>query len=230
MQIQWAVPSSASYRLDGREIHIWRAYHTSALWNRKALTTLLSIKERARAEDFIRKPHATSFLIQRGLLRIILGRYLGKDPKGLRFAYGPHGKPRLASKEYSGLEFNLSHSHELTLFAISNVGPIGVDLEYMRRTFDYQRIAKRFFSTDDMRLAGQKWGSDMKEAFFDIWVRHEARLKAHGSGLMSKQRDLASNCNSINFSPAPVYKASIAGMEKSWNLQGWDAMAIDRPL
>src|ERR1700722_9480355 len=87
------------------------------------------------------------FVVARGVLRELLGRYLQQSPESLAFSYGPHGKPAL-SGEYasSGLWFNLSHSAGLAVYAIARERNLGIDVEHIRPESAGDEIAERFFS------------------------------------------------------------------------------------
>ena len=121
-----------------------------------------------------------NFLFCRSMLRMLIASYLGASPAELHFAYSAHGKPSLA--EPSGnLEFNLSHSHGMALFAFSRGRKIGVDVEHIRHDLNVQDIAGRFFSVAEQQELSQC--SDMYDAFFHCWTRKEAFVKARGEGL-----------------------------------------------
>lgn len=135
---------------------------------------LLTLDEQERAARF-RFPHLqSSFSLARGALRILAGRYLNTDPAGIRFEYGPNGKPSLAGG--ARLKFNVSHSGALALFAFTLDCEIGVDVEEIRPMPDREQIAARFFSAQEAAEPG---------AFFRLWTRKEAYIKALGEGLSS---------------------------------------------
>jgi 4'-phosphopantetheinyl transferase len=88
---------------------------------------LLSADERARAGQFMFDRDRRRYIAARARLRIILARYVGQAPAALQFHYGPHGKPAL-----DGISFNLSHSADLALLAVSRGTVVGVDIERVR--------------------------------------------------------------------------------------------------
>ena len=66
---------------------------------------------------------------------------------GRRIETGEYGKPYFAdAKATLGLKFNLSHSNQLALIAISRDREIGVDIEYIRPNFVTDEVAGHFFS------------------------------------------------------------------------------------
>jgi len=145
------------------------------------LTRLLSADEQERASRFRFDVHRRRYVVGRGALRRLLGAYLGADPAGLRFGYGPRGKPGLP--DWPGLGFNLSNSEDLALAGFLRDREIGVDVEYMKEMDDLESIASRFFSASEVQALSSVPREQKKEAFFNCWTRKEAYLKAVGEGL-----------------------------------------------
>jgi 4'-phosphopantetheinyl transferase len=109
---------------------------------------------------------------------------LDADPACLDFADGPHGKPALASAfADKGIHFNLSHSESLALIAVTRLGPVGVDLEKIRAVRNDGELAARFFSTHENGVFQAVPKDGQAEAFFNLWTRKEAWLKATGEGI-----------------------------------------------
>ena len=129
-----AAPPAASVWLEapnwpelGRdEVHVWRAaldLNATAIRN---FEQTLSKDECAQAAKFRFPKHRRRFIARRGLIRDIIARYLGLDPAQLEFQRGPHGKPALAAwPGEDTIQFNLSYSHGLALFAIASGREIG---------------------------------------------------------------------------------------------------------
>jgi 4'-phosphopantetheinyl transferase len=142
----------------------------------------LSPDESRRASRFHFERDRRRFAAARGVLRELLGRYLGVDPSALVFSYGPQGKPALASP-WKGLRFNVSHSGGLALLAFSTDHEIGVDIEQERPVPEMDSIAERHFSpreSAELRLLEER---ERRRAFFHCWTRKEAFVKAVGDGL-----------------------------------------------
>ncbi len=123
-----------------------------------------------------------------GVLRSLLGAYLGLDPASLRFERGEHGKPRLAETAASRLaggapHFNLSHSGGLTVVAISRRWPVGIDLELPGQRRDYLALARRAFGAAAAERLRRLAAERREREFLRLWTRHEARLKCLGGGL-----------------------------------------------
>src|SRR5947199_10750328 len=124
---QWNSPPE-SLLLDRDEVHVWRATLDLPISRLQALEQILAADERTRANKFHFPEDRMHFIVARGVLRAILGRYLSRDPRTLQFCYNQYGKPTLAGEASSGsLFFNVSHSHGMALYAISYIQTIGID-------------------------------------------------------------------------------------------------------
>lgn len=170
--------------------HIWRInlLQTAGL---DAYLPGLSPHEQERALRFYFPHHRVRFAVAHAVLRQILATYLNAGPLELEFTTGEHGKPALRSDpgaDRAGLHFNLSHSGDVALLAVSHHGPVGVDVEYWRDGVEHLEIAERFFSPyerDALRRAAQPPlpPQALVRAFFSTWSRKEAYLKATGHGI-----------------------------------------------
>jgi len=173
------------------DVHVWRANLTAIP---DELCGLLCDEERARAERLLSERSRRLWMRSRAVLRALLGRYLQRDPRELRFATGTHGKPALSvhppepggepePTPSAGISFNLSHSGGLALYAFAATGAVGVDVELSRRRIDAVAIAARTFGPAEAeRLEGLDPVTRQRE-FLRAWVRHEAALKCLGVGI-----------------------------------------------
>lgn len=166
------------------EAQVWRIGLDPPPGRLAELDALLSAGERQRAERFAFPHLRRRFVVARGALRTILGRYLELTPEAIRFRYAPRGKPALAEPPESPLRFNLSHSHELAVCAVTLGREVGVDVEWVERAgLELERLAAAFFSPTERAVLAGLPESDRAVAFFDCWTRKEAYLKARGEGL-----------------------------------------------
>ncbi|MYA22450.1 MAG: 4'-phosphopantetheinyl transferase superfamily protein, partial [Gemmatimonadetes bacterium] len=165
MTISWETPSSWP-RLSDDEIHVW-CVELDAAGKEAALAACLSEEERGRASGLLSGTHQRRFVAARGMLRQLLGRYLGQDPGAVAFARGAHGKPFLTE---GGLDFNVSHTHELALYAIARDREVGVDVEWMRPQVAHEQIAARFFSLEEQEALAQVPDEERRAAFYNIWT------------------------------------------------------------
>jgi len=177
-------PSPAMLTLSSAEVHVWQACLNPAASYVEDLQRALSADELQRAARFHFPRDRRRYTVARGVLRDILGRYLGRPPSELLFRYSAYGKPALADDfDVAGVRFNVSHSHEMGLFAVTCGREVGVDIEYLGREIRGEEIAEHFFSAQE-RANLRALPAEMKHrAFFNCWTRKEAYIKAHGEGL-----------------------------------------------
>jgi 4'-phosphopantetheinyl transferase len=90
---------------------------------------------------------------------------------------------RLERDSVRALHFNMSHSHELALCAVSTRREVGIDLEYLRPMPEAVQLAKRFFSRAEHALIQAVPVEEQVPVFFRLWTAKEAYLKATGKGL-----------------------------------------------
>ena len=174
-------PPPAALALAGDEVHVWRVDVRSAYANRDDLWRVLAKDERQKATNLLFEDDRKRFVVSRGVLRVLLGRYLCVQPGSLVFGHNPHGKPYLLGT--AGVRFSVSHSHDLVLLAFVRDRDIGVDVEHIREDLGLDEIAARHFSTREVAALRSLPNSLRKEAFFACWTRKEAFAKAKGRGL-----------------------------------------------
>ena len=177
-------PAPKDLILADHEVHVWRAQLELPSSQVQRLRGILTHDELDKAKRFFFETDRQRFIVARGTLRSILSRYITIYPGHLRFYYNQYGKPFLALDSSSALlNFNLSHSGSMALFAIARNMEIGVDVERVRSDFEYEEIAKRFFSVNEVSILRTIPTEKKREAFYHCWTRKEAYIKAHGKGL-----------------------------------------------
>lgn len=170
--------------LGDRLVHVWQFSLDRTAAELHQCQAALSNDERDRAARFLRPELRDRFTAGRGLLRILLGRYLSVAPESLEFVYNSYGKPALAGPaSTAGIEFNLSHSGALGLLGLSRERQLGVDVEVLRDNVRCESLAERFFSPAEVADLVSLPGADRRLAFFRCWTRKEAYIKALGRGL-----------------------------------------------
>lgn len=184
-------PSSVIWRrpldvftLSRGNVHIWRAALDLDAAVARQLGHTLSANELVRADRFHFAKDRRRFVARRGILRSILGQYLGAAPQNLRFDTNPYGKPALIDQlGTDAVWFSLSHSGGLALIAVARAQEVGVDLEQLDNRVEVHQIARRFFAPREITAIRSLPRSDQAVAFFACWTRKEAYIKARGQGM-----------------------------------------------
>ena len=166
--------------LPTNEIHIWTVPLIVDPAELARLGGLLSDCERERARRFIHIPSRDQFTITRARLRLLLGRTLGIDPMCVMFGSSNTGKPTLPG---TSLSFNVSHTQGLALIALAGGREIGVDVERIRPQPTHLDMATRYFTPAESQRLNALSPTESERAFFHVWTRKEAFLKAIGLGL-----------------------------------------------
>jgi len=124
-------------------------------------------------------------------MREILGKYTGDAPRDVALAFENLGKPFFADPQHNAdFQFNFSNSSDTAICAVTRNQPIGVDLERMRPMSDMFGLAKRYFAESETKALFALPESKQTDAFFRLWTRKEAWLKAIGKGLTFPLRDV----------------------------------------
>jgi 4'-phosphopantetheinyl transferase len=179
----WPSPPD-SLLLPELEVHAWRISLDQSSAFENELFEILAFDERERANRFHFARDRSHFIVARGFLRQLLGRYLRTSAREILFDYSAYGKPALAGDYVgSGLRFNVSHSHGVALYALMCNCEIGVDVEHIRDDFNVEEIARRFFSRGEVEALVALPADEWIPAFFRCWTRKEAFIKATGKGL-----------------------------------------------
>lgn len=170
--------------LGSGEVHVWTASLDAPGSTVARLRALLDAGEQERADRFLFEDGRRQFTVGRGVLRVLLGRYLAIDPRAVRFRYNAYGKPMLAEvHDGEDLQFNLSHSGSVVVYAFARGRELGIDVESIRPDFATEAIAQRFFAPAEV-AALRGVADDLRtQAFFTCWTRKEAFIKARGKGL-----------------------------------------------
>ncbi|MBK8552594.1 MAG: 4'-phosphopantetheinyl transferase superfamily protein [Ignavibacteria bacterium] len=174
--------------LQENEVHIYHHSIDTPSGGISNFEKLLSEDELKRANRFRFEKDRNHFITGRGLLRIILSRYLDVSPAGINFSYQEKGKPYLKN---NSLKFNLAHSGGKAVYALTMNNEVGVDLEVMKDLPDALDIASRFFSESEVQEFQSVSEENVKTAFYNCWTRKEAFIKAIGEGLSHPLSDFS---------------------------------------
>lgn len=174
---------SSSLVLKENEVHIWSVQTLGESSSSGDFKDLLSSVEQDRASKFKFETDRRRYITAHAVLRSILAIYVSGPARELQFVTGPYGKPKLAPIQAKKFEFNLSHSHEVVLIAVTQGREIGVDVEWVRKDFAFDEVAQRFFTTREVAALHALPLHLQREAFYKCWTSKEAFLKAKGTGL-----------------------------------------------
>lgn len=175
------IESFALLEAPAREIHFWAVRLCAANDQLGYFRSLLSSDEADRARRFLLDRHSRRFSLARGVLRILLSRYVSTAPGNIRFAYGVRGKPRMADDTLD-LRFNCSHSYDIAVYSIAVGCELGVDIEKVRPLPTVREIAQRYFCPEEVFDIASVPVAEREAAFFRCWTRKEAFMKAVGDG------------------------------------------------
>lgn len=183
-ELDWNCPSTPP-PLDENMVHLIRfGLQLENPADVDNMLCLLDGEERARAARFKRPIHQHRFAVGRARLRILLGHYTQQSPEAVVFAYGEQGKPRLAaSPEGNSIHFNLSHSGDSGVCAVTRNRSVGVDIECCRQRIAAPAIAERFFHPEEAQWLAAQHGEAGLRQFYRLWTAKEALLKGAGGGL-----------------------------------------------
>lgn len=170
--------------LGADEAHVWRASLDQAADTITNLAHLLSQDEYQKAMRYYRPVDRDRFIVGRGVLRKLISAYLALPPDQLRFTYNEYGKPSVSDDQNNrALNFNLSHSAELILYAVTRGRDVGIDIEHIREDFATLEIAEHCFSKDEVAALKSLSADQRTMGFFNCWSRKEAFIKAKGMGV-----------------------------------------------
>ena len=173
-----------AYSLGEADVALWLVRLTAATPALIDGAQTLSLAEHAAGARFKSPILQTRFLQRRVALRAILAGYLGVPAAELLFTENEFGKPALhASLASTGLSFNSSHSGPVAVIAVGKSRRIGIDVEAVRPIKDAEKIAARFFSSQESTALTALDPDDRNAGFLHCWTRKEAVIKALGGGL-----------------------------------------------
>jgi len=196
---KYVTPDRQPLTLGPDEVHVWKVPLDAHLGE----IDLLSSDERDRAASLRTELLRRRFIGARSGLRTILARYLDLSPADVAFVYDAIGKPRLEANlappmlgrpqpaanqtappnPQASIAFNLSHSGELAVVAVTTGAAIGIDVERLRPVKHLDDLARRYFHPNEMLHVLSQDGTVRLEMFFRCWTRKEAVLKAIGTGV-----------------------------------------------
>jgi 4'-phosphopantetheinyl transferase len=210
-------------------IHVWPWLLDGPDAARARCAAVLSAQELERASRFRFEHLRSRFIFAHGLMRYVLGAYRGIAPRDLELTESELGKPALVpDARRPNLWFNLSHSHERALLAVSMEREVGADLECEKSSTDALGIASSYFFGPEFDAIRNSPPERQTAMFFRLWVAKEAVLKGQGTGLR-----VALDSFHVRFEPdlktAHVDTLDVASVAPGWMVRcldggaGWHA-------
>tara|TARA_B100000676_G_C17910679_1_gene749814 strand:+ start:326 stop:1045 length:720 start_codon:yes stop_codon:yes gene_type:complete len=171
--------------LPEEEVDIWKF----SLELQKDDRQILSDDELKRFDQDDPRGQLDKRLAGRAHLRRILSKYTQSDPSQISFTYENNRKPVL--ENHPDLSFNLSHSQNMGLIAVTQSRRVGVDLEYLEAERPFSKIAERFLTNNENNFINKCPEEERSQAFYQIWTLNEAYLKALGTGFSVSSNDFS---------------------------------------
>ena len=177
--------------LTSNQLHLMVASLDTLASNRERTSAVIDVEEQARAERFVNATHGDNFRLVRGTLRLCLAAYLGLAAEDIRFDFNKYGKPEIVPEQnHKALRFNISHSHQMAAFAFTEEKPIGVDIEFIKPMKDMAGLAEHVCCPQELDEFNAIAPQERQKAFFRLWTRKEAFIKAKGQGLSMGLRSI----------------------------------------
>jgi 4'-phosphopantetheinyl transferase len=168
------------------DVHLWLAFCADA--DRELLhqryRALMTPDERARGDRFYFERDRARYRVTRALVRSVLSRYAPIAPQDWRFDATTYGQPLIVNPEpeAQSLAFNLTHTSDLVVLAVTRQRAIGVDTENITRGALLD-VADRFFAPSECEHLWALPSEQHTTRFFELWTLKESYIKARGMGL-----------------------------------------------
>ncbi|RJE44370.1 phosphopantetheine-protein transferase [Acinetobacter sp. JS678] len=142
----------------------------------------LSSAEKLRYDQYHPKA-ARLFLISRVLVKTVLADKLGISPHQVNIQLHPNGKPFVQGSK--AVYFNLTHSADVIILAVTEEGEIGVDIEQVDREFEWMRVDSVLAPIEIEWIKENELTDPFSvyQRFFQIWTLKEAYIKCTGEGM-----------------------------------------------
>lgn len=122
----------------------------------------------------------------RTMIREILAYYLGVSKNLIRLRETIHGKPYLVFPPIKEtLYFNISHTEDYLVFALSTSAPLGIDIEKAERNVRLRSLMSRFFHDKEIIKFLNYTEEERNKRFIRYWTLKESFVKGLGTGLQT---------------------------------------------
>lgn len=199
-------------------VQAWRCSLAGDAAQVPSLVALLAPEERARAERYGRPDLRLRYIVGRATLRTILGTCLDLAPEEVAIVRGRRGRPELAPRHATDLDFNVSHTRATAIFAVTYGRRIGVDIEHSERRLNVDGVARKFMTPREQATLRALGDDARRRRLLLLWTCKEAMSKATGDALAAPFRELDVATDepcALVAGPAPYVPAH-------WRLHGID--------
>lgn len=152
----------------------------------------------------------------------ILAALLGVPSDRIELHDAPRGKPLLRND--ASLHFSISHSHDVSMIAVTRVAPVGVDIEQMRAVPNAETILRRFFTHEEIETILTDDNRDLR--FIEAWTRSEARVKVRGASVWEAATP-DPNVTVRALRAPDGFAASVAVANPVWTIKQYNASVAD---
>ena len=193
-------------RLAKGEVHLWFFRDQGEKLPHKA--EFLDSDELQRLSSYKVAVKQREFLIGRWFMKKVLAQYTANPYSAISFSPNKHGRLRISGT----FDINLSHSFGGYCCALSCVGRVGVDVEYLQREVKTQ-AAHHVFSPEEIAALEKLSGDSARQLFFQIWTMKEAVWKAIDLG-----NRLNFNAFYVDFHPLSLHTHTDILPTEGWQL------------
>ena len=96
----------------------------------------------------------------------------------------------MSSSSWASIQFNISHSGEWVVVALTLHSPLGIDVEHQDISKDIEGLGKRVMTESEFLEFAASSYENQANLFYSLWVRKEAVLKCMGTGLSLDPRSI----------------------------------------
>lgn len=212
--IVWKIWNNSTVLTAG-QVHIFRANLNLSDQQLAYAKSIVSDAENARIERLVTSALRHNRLASQSILRDVLARFIDQSPESFEYGFGHHKKPYLID---SAVQFNMTHSQDVALYAVTLNHDIGVDIEKIKSSKYEADIVKSNFSANEFQQYSSVTDEQQQRiAFYRGWTRKEAYTKAIGMGLYQPLDQFSVNMLS-NDEPGLLEIAGSQEAAKSWRL------------
>jgi 4'-phosphopantetheinyl transferase len=175
--------------------------------NADVFLPFLSEEDKALLSFYLFEKEKKRFAVRRGALRVVLSQILNIAPEKIQIYKGAQGKP-----ETVGVFFNTSYAEDKLLIAVSDHGPVGIDIEKFDESFWSMEAEDAVFSNKEKFIAASLSLQMRKEYFFHVWTKKEAWLKGLGEGILKDLKTYDTQECNWHFTLLNIQKPFIASV------------------